>query len=231
MKLHKKAAFISRNLGPRSVFRRTLEDADVKVSGQSLIEFEAISFKNVPEADWIFFYSPRALRFFFQQIGNELPEQIQFAAIGPSTAQEVMTKAGPCAFVGTGDPDTTAQAFLKVAAGCKVLFPQARHSRQSVQKQLGDAIDSYSLVVYDNRPVSEVPSLWAEVLVFTSPLSARTYLNHQEVKTGQHVVAIGQPTAVACQAAGASPLIAAAPSEAALAKIVLDCLKSKGEFR
>jgi uroporphyrinogen-III synthase len=68
------------------------------------------------------------------------------------------------------------------------------------------------------------------VLVFTSPLSAQTYLSHQKVKAGQHVVAIGQPTAVACQAAGASPWIAAAPNEAALAKIVLDCLKSRGSF-
>lgn len=221
-----KSVFISRDISAQSVFWQMLTRAGVEVSGQSLVNFQAVSFREVPDADWIFFYSPRAVRFFFQQIEKRPFKSARLAAVGPATAREVGAEGFVCDFVGTGEPETTARAFHKVAAGCKVLFPQARHSRQSIQKKLGSAIEPRVLVVYDNQSASDVPAVQAEVLVFTSPLNAQTYLNQHLVQPSQRVVAIGQPTAAACRAAGVNPVIAAAPDESSLAKAVLNCLEA-----
>ncbi|WP_350177584.1 uroporphyrinogen-III synthase [Phaeodactylibacter sp.] len=203
-----------------------MERKGIRVSGQSLIRFEAVPFQSMPDVDWVFFYSPRAVHFFFQQLPENPVKSLRFGAVGRATARALETVGCTTTnFVGTGEPQSTASAFLKVAAGQRVLFPQARHSRQSVQQLLAGAIQGYSLVVYDNIPVKTVAPSPAEVLVFTSPLNARTYLKACDVLPGQRVIAIGQPTAEACRSAGASPYAAAAPDEAALAEAVLRCIE------
>lgn len=226
MELRKKSAFISRNLKRGSAFRQILEARGIEVSGRSLIRFEAVPFQLVPDADWIFFYSPRGVRYFFQQLPpNKLWKSTQFAAIGPATARVAEKYVGTCDFVGTGEPATTAEDFLEAASGHSVLFPQARHSRQSVQRLINGAITASSLVVYDNQPISAVPALYVEVLAFTSPLNARIYFKYHQVQAGQWVVAIGEPTAAACRAEKILPVVSEKPSESGLAEAVLSCIR------
>ena len=215
------AAFISRELTEDSPFRQQLEKAGWKSSGQSLIHFKAVPFERVPETDWIFFYSKRAVRYFFEQLPSSSEEGIKAAAIGPGTAGHLRQYGVEPRFVGNGDPEETAYAFVREAEGQRVLFPQARRSRQSVQQALGQRIQAQPLVVYDNRPLRDVPLSRAQVLVFTSPLNVEAYFCQHQLLAGQQTVAIGQPTAEALGALDVAPKIAAAPDEEALAKAVL----------
>lgn len=224
MKLQRRSAYISRNLQAQSAFRQILKANSVKVEGQSLIHFEPIPFSVVPDADWVFFYSPRAARFFLSNLPCPLSTKVKLGSIGPSTAQIATDLGYEIAFTGTGEPSASADAFAQVAKGQRVLFPRARHSRQSVQNKLGSIIKSIDLIVYDNHPAADFPLRCSEVLVFTSPLNAKTYLNRHDMLPGQQLLAIGNPTASACRSLGKDPVLASAPNEEALAQAVLHCL-------
>jgi hydroxymethylbilane synthase len=216
-----RTAFITRDLQPGGLFRQQLEKAGWKASGQSLIHFKAAPFERVPAADWIFFYSKRAVAYFFEQLPVPLQQSVKLAAVGPGTAQQLRQQGVAPAFTGSGIPEEAARAFARKAKGQRVLFPQARHSRQSVQKALGQRIQAQTLVVYENEPLQDVPLSRAQVLVFTSPLNVEAYFRQHQLLAGQQAVAIGQPTAEALRFSGIAPEIAAAPDEEALAQAVL----------
>ncbi len=218
--------FITRPTPPDSEIRRLLEPYGYTVEGCSLVEFKAASFELPPAFDWVFFYSSQGVRFFFEgldDMGLVLPASMRFGAIGPGTAA-ALPKSD---FTGDGIPETTAKAFLALAAGKRVIFPGAANSRQSVQLLLGDAVESFSVVVYDNTPVSDIPFVEAGVLIFTSPLNAQAYFSKRLLLPGQKVVAIGPTTAQALSDLNAGPhVVAPQASEAGLAIAVLS-LRSK----
>lgn len=214
--------FISRKLSTDSVFRARLTAAGHQVTGRTLIEFEAVPFEKVPPCDWIFFYSRRAVRFFFDQLDGPLPG-VKLAALGSGTAGTLERYGHRADFTGTGQPEESARAFLSVAAGQRVLFPRARHSRQSVQQALGDAVESVDLIVYNNRPGTMIPGDSFDVLVFTSPMNARAYFDRRKRRSGQRVIAIGHTTAAALQLLDIQGVeVAPRPSEEAMARVVLE---------
>lgn len=217
--------FITRDLEPESPFLTALSGHDFRVTGHSLICFRAVSFDELPATDWIFFYSRKAVAFFFRRI-KELEVTpavaIKWGAIGPATAKALEHWGVTVDFVGDGDPVVTARNFLPVAEGRRVLFPRAAQSRRSVQKALGDQIKSLDLVVYQNAIDEEAPRPEAEILVFTSPLNARAYFESRQPPEQTKIVAIGRTTATALRHLGVKEvMIAPEPSEEGLAEAVL----------
>ncbi len=230
--MHNKALsqkiFISRPAPPESVFRRLLEPQGFEVDGRSLIAFSAVPFVLPAFFDWVFFYSSHGVQFFFEQLTKArvtLPQTTRFGAIGPATARLLETAH----FVGDGAPEPTAAAFRAIAAGKRVLFPRAAHSRQSVQLLLGNTIEALDLVVYQNEPLVEVALSDAAALIFTSPLNAQAYFSKHRLLPGQMVFAIGQTTAQALSDMHIVPQgVAMQPSEEALAGLVSGFFKGGG---
>jgi uroporphyrinogen-III synthase len=215
-------AFISRDLPADSVFRLMLEARGWRVHGRSLVELEALPLPQpLPAADWVFFSSANAVRFFFDQWSGP-PPPYRWAAIGPATATALAAHVGKVDFAGAGDPETTAPAFAGVAEGQRVLFPGARHSRQSVPSLLGDRIAALALDLYDNRPLPDPPAFDDDVLAFPSPFHAEAYFHRHTLRPHQHVIAIGPTTAGALRRLGIAPvLIASEPTERGLAECAL----------
>ena len=214
--------FISRNLRPDSVFFKTLNAHGIKIHGERLVEFTGVVFDEIPDADWLFFYSKTGVHFFFQHASAIGIENFRLAAIGQGTADFLMKFSRPPDFTGDGDPVSTATAFLQLAKGQKVLFVRAEDSRQSIRRLLGQNITPLDLVVYKNQPREDFDLPQFDCLVFTSPINAQAYFSKYPFRKNQKVVAIGKTTAAALEALGAkSPVIASAPSEEALAKAVL----------
>ena len=227
----KKTVFISRDLMEDSVFLQILQSYPIKVIGQSLIELSVIYFSSLPSASWYFFYSKHGVKFFFEGC-QQLPESldfsnIRFATIGESTAKILTNKGFEVEFIGTGEPISTADAFLKVARNDTVLFIEAKKSRQSVQKLLTDKIKSCNLVVYKNEQ-KEIDDFMVntDFLVFTSPLNAEAYLKRHYIHPHQKIVAIGESTAATLRRLGWFELVVAEqPNEKALANCVIDLLQ------
>lgn len=223
-----KTIFISRLLKPESDFRASLQGYGLQITARSLLQFEGIDFEKIPDADWIFFYSQKAVTYFCGRVKKnriDLKAEIKWGAIGPATAKALMEWRGKVHFTGDGDPKNTGKKFGAIARGQRVLFPRAAHSRRSLQKQLAGQIDALDLVVYKNtiNPKAERPE--ADILVFTSPLNAEAYFLGRKISPNQQVVAIGQTTAGALRKLGVRrAIVAAEPSEKGLAKAVLELI-------
>ena len=219
-----KRIFISRNLPVDSIFRATLEGL-AELEGQSLIHFEAVPIVELPQCDWLFFYSKKGIDFGWNSLLNIRPFP-KVAVLGQASAEYLAQQQGYQAdFVGTGAAEATAQAFLKDATGKRVCFVQAQNSRQSVAKQLGHQVQAQTLVVYANTPKTALSIPTCDILVFTSPLNAQAYYQQYAPQVRQTVIAIGQTTAKALHQLGISDFkIAPHPHERALANTCLSLL-------
>lgn len=187
--------FISRDLKPSSPLRLALETEGYEVIGESLLEFDYVPFNYFPECEWIFFYSPRCVDYFFESADPRRYKHSRFAVLGPGTARAMIARDIVPDFIGNGRPPETAEAFGDEAFEQRVLFPQAKNSRKSVEKLLEGQIDIIDIVVYSNSPRQDVKLPACDILIFTSPLNAETYFNQHSLDTKQKVIAIGETTA------------------------------------
>ena len=219
--------FISRTLPPDSIFRKLLTINGIRIHDEKLIKFDPVPVGQLPEANWLFFYSKTGVHFFFRQISSHKVEHYRMAALGPGTAAE-LSKYVHVHFAGDGDPIQTAVQFLDLARGQKVAFVRAEESRQSIRQLLDGKITPIDLIVYKNRPVNNADIPSCEVLVFTSPMNVRAYFAKKKKYGFQKVIAIGNTTAGALNEMGVGEVIVAeSPTEESLAKKVLE-LKNRG---
>lgn len=219
--------FISRTLASDSPFKAQLEAVGYVVHGQSLIDFQPVPFQPPDTMDWLFAYSSRGVHFFFEDLPPGDWASARWAVMGEGTAQALRGHGISPSFVGSGQPEEVAETFGALAKGQRVVFLQAAQSRQSVQQLLGDTVQTQSLVVYDNQPLSGFTLPPCEVLVFTSPLNVHAYFNQYVYQAQQYLVAIGTTTAAALtRLTGLNRdaqrlLVADQPTETHLAQTVL----------
>lgn len=192
--------FITRHLRKNDPFVNLLRGNGFKVDGQALIEMKAVPFKEVPKADWIFFSSKHAVRYFLQQA--KIPAGAKIAAVGKATAQELRAHDLRADFIGQdGDTRLTGKKFAALAGRAAVLFPQAKGSLRSIQQQ-APAAKIINLIVYETirHPVEELPD--ADIVVFTSPSNVEAWFEKRKISAKQKVVAMGHATASALQEHG-----------------------------
>lgn len=222
-----KHIFISRDLSLQSIFRKRLVAAGCSVEGQSLVRFEGRAFSSFPTTNWIFFYSSKAAAYFqdgLRLLEQEWPSAVKIAAIGKGTAQWLKDQDLPVHFTGTGHPEETCTKFLACAEKQSVLFPQATHSRRSIERLAGEAIRSERLIVYDNKIRHDFDLIPPDILTFTSPLNVQAYFERYPGPADQPIIAIGKTTRQALEARERTvTLEAQEPSEEALAQAVLKC--------
>ena len=217
--------FISRNLRPDSPLRRWAAATGHSVIDQSYLAFAPVPFTPPENADWWFFYSLRAVEFALRDGPGPSPKT-KLAAIGPGTAHCLERELGRVDFIGDGNPERTAEAFLKVSKGERVFFPRARQSRLSVQTALEDKITVLDAVCYDNKPAPAAAPINADVYIFTSPLNVAAYLDHQPMTTSAKVIAIGPSTGAALQDRDVACEWPEEPSEEAIV-FILDGMLSR----
>lgn len=213
--------FISRDLGEDSVFKQHIAPK-ANLIGCSLIEFKAVPFGQLPLCDWLFFYSKKGIDYYLSQV-EDLKQLPAIGVIGQPSADFLLSKYNIQAqFVGTGHPEGTALGFSKLAQGKTVVFAQAKHSNQSVQKLLGEAVFCHNLIVYQNEIKTNFKLPPIDILVFTSPLNVRAYFDQYPYQSTQKVISIGRVTAKALNEIGITTLtIAAETSELELATACL----------
>lgn len=219
-----KKVFISRGLVEGSVFKEKLQD-NFQIIDLSLIAFSLLPFHEVKMVDWIFFYSKKAVHYYFKGLkAYEYPiPEAKLAAIGAPTAAAIRAIGFEPDFVGTGAPEETAHRFEKYAVDQSVLFPRAENSRKSIQQKLSDKIKAKDLIVYQNKPLTDFEIEACDILVFTSPLNAETYFKKYKRLDHQILIAIGNTTALTLKELGQKEFsIAEKPSEQALADLVLE---------
>ena len=219
-----KSLFISRDVKPESVFLQLLHAKGYQVSGQSLIAFEPIDFSAYPATDWIFFYSARAAEYFslgLEKLAHSWPSAAKVAAMGRGTARWLQAQERQVDFIGSGHPAAVVAHFAPLIQGQTVLFPRAKNSKQSIQRLLPPQLETLDLVVYQNEPKAQFSIPPVDILVFTSPMNAKTYFQKYAIAKDQQLISIGASTSQALVELGHPQVIEAQePSEKGLAQAV-----------
>lgn len=172
----------------------------LKNKGIRLIDYSMIEFEGVPYScpkndtyDIIFFSSPRSVHYFLEHC--EVPEGKLVASIGSTTSKTIQEHSVPVDFEGdrSGNPDEVGQLFAEFVGQRNVLFPQSDRSNRSMQKQLKPE-QVVDIVVYNTRIKPKKLNDNPEFIVFTSPSNADAFLQLNEIKNSQKVIAWGQTT-------------------------------------
>ncbi len=188
-----KKVFISRDLKEGSIFKSKLEAAGYQVNGKSLININSVEFGEFRKTDWVFFSSKNAVKHFLGK--TKIEGGTKLGAIGLGTMNALKEMGYDTDYYGMQSKiEDTARDFGTLAERQSVLFPQAKNSLRSIQKHLVDYVKIHDLVVYKNEPVQDIEVPFADILVFTSPMNARTYLEYYDIEDGQQIVAIGPTT-------------------------------------
>ena len=188
------SVFISRDDRRDDYLKTVLVANGFTFSGKALIETIPISFNNLPDCAWVFFSSKQAVKYFFEQ-NPKLDEQ-KYAAVGKATAEAIRRYGKRADFIGAStDTKMIGKQFASKVGDSKVLFPQAKGSMRSIQKQFVKREQVIDLPVYETirKNDGDVPE--AEILVFTSPSNVEAWFERFKIRRDQKVVAMGDATA------------------------------------
>lgn len=191
-----KKLFISRNLDENSPLWK-LKQNGFDIINESLIVLEPITVSEIPETDWVFFYSKNAFTYFLhqaQKLGYQLNEK-KIAVIGKSTEAFIIQAGYEVSFCGSGHGDTTVEALTELIQSESVLFPKAKNSLNSVADNIPEPIVVKELIVYNNYGKSQVEIPHVDIVLLTSPMNARVFFNKYREVGHPMIISIGRSTA------------------------------------
>lgn len=220
-----KKVFISRDVEEGDYFYSFLTKAGFEVEAKNLLNIHGVAFESDGKADWLFFTSRNGVKHYFDQVKYSKENCPKIGAVNAGTESAIKVLGYDVNYVGTSAyTKNTAEEFGQLATG-KVILPQAVHARGVMEKSLGHC-EVISLPVYNNTILDEVDATDADILVFTSPLNAESYLNKHALKSTQQIVSIGPSTQTAIESLGIYATMAYGPMPWDLADIVM-ALSSK----
>lgn len=186
-----KSIFISRKLNQDSLFWQ-LESKGIKIIHESLIDFTFNEYAINENVDWIFFYSKNGIKSFYKQ--HKLASDIKVAVMGIPSNAYLKTCFGREADFIFDESSNNFDAFNLATANQHILFIEASHSKKRFQIELNQAQIIQSIVAYTNTPKISIDIGPTDLLIFTSPLNAKIYLNQYPDRSKNKMIAIGPST-------------------------------------
>lgn len=186
--------FLSRNIARDSVLQELHQLPNIKLSCESLIEFNSLSFAKIDwsQYDIVFFGSRNVVHFL---LNNEsIPSHLTIACAGVATEKQLVNKGYTVDFVSpTGDLKNASKTFAEFCGTKKVLFPHSSLSlktfAQFLPKENITEIEIYETlereVIVEDKP---------DLLIFTSPSNVNAFLNKHEIHSDQRIIAWGEST-------------------------------------
>ena len=188
-----KNIFISRDTHENNSLNRWLTNLGFTVESKSLIDLKKLTIKELPKSDWLFFSSKHAVEFFFMQkpdIGTT-----KIGCIGKSTSQAIRELGLRADFIGQStDTKLVGKQFSARVGLGKVVFPIPRDSMRTIQWQFPKQQNVIDLPIYATLKVSHEVAETTDLLVFTSPSNAESYLEKNKIHPHQKIIAMGEAT-------------------------------------
>lgn len=221
-----KNIFITRELSESSYLKHAMAKHGVEVDGRSLIrtfpsinKLDSFIFRNI---DWVFFSSKNAIEYFFK-LEPQLPKKVKFGVLGRASEDALRLHGKKADFNGEEegiDTSDIAKEFAKLANGKNVLFPSAKGSLKTIQKELSADTKILELTVYETVSADDVEKSNAEVLIFTSPSNVDSYFAENLLEPDQKVICIGKTTGQKFDEMGVKYTLPFSPDEIGLAEAV-----------
>ena len=187
------SVFISREENESPNLTRWLTNIGIKVENKSLIDLKKLTLKELPKSDWLFFSSKHAVEFFFMQkpeVGNA-----KIGCLGKATSQALREFGKRADFIGQStDTKLVGKQFAARVGPGKVVFPIARDSVQTIQWQFPKQQNVINLPIYATLKVPHEIAENTNILVFTSPSNAESFLEKNKILPHHKVIAMGETT-------------------------------------
>lgn len=220
------SVFITRDIPDSSYFKRAMDKHDIVVEGRSLIKTFPVINKLDPyilrDIDWIFFSSKNAIEYFFK-LDPQIGKKTKLGVLGRASEDALRLFGRVADFNGHEEGIDTleiAREFAAIASGTHILFPGAKGSLRTIQKELSDVTRIIDLPVYETVIEEEVEKSFAEVLIFTSPSNVDAYFADHLLEPGQKVISIGKTTGQKLTEMGVRYSLPYSPDEIGLAEAV-----------
>ncbi len=189
-----KKIFISRDTYEQAYLNKWLTNLGFTVESKSLIDMKKLTIKELPKSDWLFFSSKHAVDFFFMQkpdIGTT-----KIGCIGKSTSQALREHGKRADFIGQStDTKLVGKQFAAKVGMGKCVFPIPRDSMRTVQWQFPKQQNTIDLPIYATLKVPHEVAEDTELLVFTSPSNAESFLEKNKILPHHKIIAMGEATA------------------------------------
>lgn len=203
-RISSKSVFISREAFENNHLNRWLTSLGFTIENKSLIDLKKLTIKELPKSDWLFFSSKHAVEFFFMQkpeIGTT-----KIGCMGKGTSQALREFGRRADFIGTStDTKLVGKQFAARVGPGKVVFPIARDSMRTIQWQFAKPQNVIDLPIYATLKVPYEVSAKTDILVFTSPSNAESFLEKNSVQPHQKIIAMGESTEKALLKARVKP--------------------------
>ncbi len=221
------SVFITRDIAENSYFYRAMQKRGISVEGRSLIKTFPVINKLDPyilrDIDWIFFSSKNAIEYFFK-LEPQINKKTRIGVLGRASEDSLRLLFGRTAdFNGHEEGIDTAEIakeFAAIASGTHILFPGAKGSLRTIQKELSEVTKIVDLPVYETVIEEDVEQSFAEVLIFTSPSNVDAYFADHLLEPGQRVISIGKTTGLRLAEMGVQFVLPYSPDEIGLAEAV-----------
>lgn len=192
-RISSKSIFISRDGDENNHLNRWLSNLGFTLECKSLIDLKKLTIKELPKSDWLFFSSKHAVEFFFMQkpeIGTT-----KIGCIGKSTSQAIRDLGLRADFIGQStDTKLVGKQFAARVGLGKVVFPIARDSMRTIQWQFPKQQNIIDLPIYATLKVPHEVVETTDILVFTSPSNAESYLEKNKILPHHKIIAMGEAT-------------------------------------
>ena len=192
-----KTLFVSRHLENDSPILMYCEQHNIHVIHESLLSFSAVSFDELPDGDWLFFYSRSGVKFFLDQITDlQTIAKYKIACYGPSTAKAWESGASiPVTFTGDGKPDNVPIQFKEAIQDQEtVVFIRAMHSKMAVQRAIDGQIKCLDVIAYKNSRRDDITiSDKVDYAMLTSPMNADAFIEALPTYSGP-IITLGTTT-------------------------------------
>ena len=208
-----KSLFISKSYAELKLLPDFCAANSIQLVAQSLIRFEALPFTVTKPFEALFFSSPRSILFFLK--GMCIPKGTFIACVGAGTAAVLRSLGYDPDFVGEGKDFKKIASDLQQKLGDKtILFPLSTRSLRSISSHLNPH-QLEEVVVYETINQSHAIPL-SDIVVFTSPSNVDSYLESNELNSGNTLIAWGESTAKALEKRQKKALVLDEPNEQAL---------------
>lgn len=224
-------AFITRDISDNSYLYRALQKHNIQLEGESLIRIYPIINKLDPfilkHVDWIFFSSKNGIEHFFA-LEPRLSKKTKFAVVGRGSEEMLRQYGHAAAYTGQDegiDTEEIGRIFAVNHPNTTVMFPRAKGSLQTIQKQMTADIKVIDLPVYETVLAENVSKSNAELLIFTSPSNVDAYFANNLVDPEQTIISIGYSTGQKLAEYGVPYTLPYSPDEIGLAEAVFSLKK------
>jgi uroporphyrinogen-III synthase len=191
-----KKVFITKTLRETDYLSTALKNLGYDISGQSLVDFKQLRFKELPAADWIFFSSKHSVRYFFSQKPDVKGRK--FGCVGTAVSAELRAHGHRADFIGqSADTKLVGKQFAAKVGSSKVIFAIAKDSMQNIQWQMPKRDNVINLNVYTTVKNSIEVDPATDIIVFTNPANLEAYFEKNTWRPGQINVVMGDATAAA----------------------------------